>query len=204
MSGRAVRIWVVAGLLVGAAVVAGWLATRSPRAVDPDATATGVRDNTGNEAVLSGTPGSAPVVAGTVVRPVEEPVSNLVDPAPATLPSGTVNSAHGGGAGPDTGKEARAGTQVKQVTIRELFDHRDRYDGKTVVVRGKITTQCVRGCRFNLDDGTGVLFVELVEDALERVLPRGSIGKRIEVRGVFHAEPRPTLVVDDPTGIVWK
>jgi hypothetical protein len=93
---------------------------------------------------------------------------------------------------------------VEPVAIRDLFNDRSRYDGTSVIVRGRITTQCVRGCQFNVDDGTGVLFVELVDEALERVLPRGSIGRRIEVRGIFRAAPRPSLVVDDPDGVVWK
>ncbi len=194
MNGKNVWIWILAGLLAVAAVVVGWLATRSPC---PVATATRMTANAGNEAVSSANPATAPAAAGTAVHSVEPP------PVPAT--AGVVGAADppAGGA-PDAGEEASTGAQVEQVTIRDLFDRRDRYDGRTVLVRGRVTTQCVRGCRFNLDDGTGVLFVELVEGALEQVLPRGSIGRRIEVRGVFRAAPRPVLVVDDPDGVVWK
>jgi len=201
MNGKSVWIGILAGLLAVAAVVAGWLATRSPGEGEPVATATRMTANADdNDTVSSANAATAPApaAAGTMVHSVEPP------PIPAA--AGVVGTADlpAGGADPDAGEEASTGTQVEQVAIRDLFDHRDRYDGRKVLVRGKITTLCVRGCQFNLDDGTGVLFVELVEEALERVLPRGSIGKRIEVRGVFHAAPRPVLVVDDPDGVVWK
>jgi len=201
MNGKILWIWILAGLLAVAAVVAGWLATRSPGEGEPVATATRMTANTDDNETISSAnpvPGPAPAAAGTTLHPVESP------PAPPAAGVAGAADLPAGGVGPDAGEEASTGARVEQVAIRDLFDHRDRYNGRTVLVRGKITTQCVRGCQFNLDDGTGVLLVELVEEALERVLPRGSIGKRIEVRGVFHAAPRPALVVDNPDGVVWK
>jgi hypothetical protein len=201
MNESTVWIWVLVGLLAVAAVVAGWLAIRSPGEGEPIATVTRMTANTGGtETVSSANPitVSAPAAAGTTEPEVESP--------PVSAAAGVAETADlpVGGVDPDAGEEEGAGAQVEQVSIRDLFDHPDRYDGRTVIVRGKITTLCVRGCRFNLDDGTGVLFVQLEGKALERPLPRGSIGKRIEVRGVFHAAPRPILIVDDPDGVVWK
>lgn len=199
MDGRTVWIWVLVSFLVVAAAVASWLATRSPDASKPAAVSEMTADTDVNETVSSANsvPPPASVTAETTVPPVESPpVAAASDTKTADLPPS--------GSELGTGGKVGTRTQPEQVTIRALFDHRDQYDGRIVIVRGKITTQCPQGCRFNLDDGTGVLFVELVDKALERALPPGSIGKQIEVRGVFHAAPRPALIVDDPGGVVWR
>lgn len=203
MNGRAVWLWVLGGMLVVAAVTAGWLATRSPGDGPVTAAPPGpeTKDGEGTVAGAGSAPALAPAVAGTSVHPVEAP-----GPSPGeSPPASPVAEASGANVPPgETGSGEGAAAEPQQVAIRDLFNHRDRYDGTAVIVRGRITTLCVRGCRFNLDDGTGLLFVELVDEALERVLPRGSIGRRIEVRGIFRAAPRPSLVVDDPDGVVWK
>jgi len=188
MNGKAVWIRAVVGVLAVAAVVGGWLATRSPVAEPAAGERPVVATAAGGGTDSSGDSASTPP-ANTTVYPVEEPAPSPGGPA-------QVVAAAGG--------EVPGPARVERVTIRDLFDQRDRYDGMTVIVRGRIVTQCVRGCRFDLDDGTGTLFVELVDEALERVLPRGSIGRRIEVRGVFRAAPRPTITVNDPDGIGWQ
>jgi len=56
----------------------------------------------------------------------------------------------------------------------------------------------MRGCRFAIDDGTGVVNVELVEKALDRLISQGSVGKQAQARGVFHQNPRPLVAVEKP------
>jgi hypothetical protein len=87
---------------------------------------------------------------------------------------------------------------VAQVAIEELIGNGDTYEGREVLVKGTIITQCMRGCKFALDDGTGVINVELVEKALERLIAQGSVGKQAQARGVFHQSPRPLVAVEKP------
>lgn len=87
---------------------------------------------------------------------------------------------------------------VPAATIEALIGSADAQDGRVVSLSGTILSQCTAGCQFSLDDGTGVLGVELVGRAKERVLPRGVVGRRISVQGTFQAEPRPHLLVEDP------
>lgn len=85
-------------------------------------------------------------------------------------------------------------------TIADLITGATSHEGTTVVLRGAILTQCVRGCEFALDDGTGTVSVQLEGRAESRLLPQGSVGRRVEIRGVFRMDPRPQIVVQDADG----
>ncbi len=87
-------------------------------------------------------------------------------------------------------------------TVDELIQNAAAYEGQPVVLRGTILTQCTAGCEFALDDGTGVLSVQLEGKGKDRLIPLGKIGKKIEVHGVFRAAPRPQIVIEDPNG--WQ
>ena len=69
-----------------------------------------------------------------------------------------------------------------------------------MAVRGTILTQCIRGCRFSLDDGTGVVNIELVGEAEANLLMQGSVGRIVEVRGVVEGSSRPMILVEDRDG----
>ena len=88
------------------------------------------------------------------------------------------------------------------VTVRELTSREAQYAGREVTLSGRILTLCVRGCQLTLDDGTGVMGVELVGDALTNTLPLRSMGRQIEVTGVFRLAPRPHISVERPDG--WR
>lgn len=77
----------------------------------------------------------------------------------------------------------------------DLLTNKEEYNGKDVAIKGKIITQCARGCMFDVDDGTGVIFVEMKGEAWEKPLPP-SIGKTVEVRGTFFQSPRPHIIVE--------
>ncbi|MBU1050244.1 hypothetical protein KKG90_09515 [Candidatus Bipolaricaulota bacterium] len=83
-------------------------------------------------------------------------------------------------------------------TLDELFAHAATYSNKAVVVRGHIVTQCISGCTFSLEDGTAVIAVELIDDALDHVLDGGSIGRSVEVRGTVETSPQLVIVIEDP------
>jgi|GEM_PF-5625016 len=95
------------------------------------------------------------------------------------------------------GQQAVTG-MVAEVAIEELIENGDTYEGREVLVKGTIITQCMRGCKFAIDDGTGVINVELVGKALDRLISQGSVGKQARARGVFHQAPRPLVAVEKP------
>lgn len=88
------------------------------------------------------------------------------------------------------------------VSVRQLTSAGAEYVGQEVVLTGRILNLCVRGCQLSLDDGTGVMSVELVDDALSNTIPFRSVGRQIEVTGVFRLIPRPHVSVERPDG--WR
>ncbi len=135
-------------------------------------------------------------------RPTEEVASvdgDIAIEVSGTIPSdGLMPTEEGEGmVSSTTGADAVAGSPT---TIQALVERADEKEGRLVALSGTILSQCTAGCQFSLDDGTGVLNVDLVGRAKERLLPRGVVGRRISVRGVFRAEPRPHLLVEDPDG----
>ena len=102
---------------------------------------------------------------------------------------------------PEAPASASIGTAEQGIlAVRDLIENAADYEGMEVQLQGKILTQCIRGCQFTLDDGTGVVGVELVDDALENVLMRGSVGRTVLLRGVVEASPRPLVLVEDREG----
>ena len=95
------------------------------------------------------------------------------------------------------GSEADDGPLVI-ATLDDLFANAAAYANKEIVARGTIVTQCISGCTFSLEDGTGVVAVDLVDDALDHVLDGGSIGRRVEVRGVVETSPQLVIVLEEP------
>ena len=86
------------------------------------------------------------------------------------------------------------------MNIDTLIENAVAYDGEEVLLQGKILTQCIRGCQFTLDDGTGTVGVELVDEALENVLMTGSVGRTVLVRGLVETSPRPLVVIESRDG----
>jgi len=99
----------------------------------------------------------------------------------------------------DTAPVAAApATDVMNIDV--LIASAASYDGVEVLLQGKILTQCIRGCQFTLDDGTGVVGVELIDEALENVLMTGSVGRTVLVRGTVETSPRPLVVIENRDG----
>ena len=87
-------------------------------------------------------------------------------------------------------------------SLDDLFANAAAYSNKEIIARGTIVTQCISGCTFSLEDGTGVVAVELVDDALDHVLDGGSVGRQVEVRGVVETSPQLVIVLEEPED--WK
>jgi hypothetical protein len=69
-----------------------------------------------------------------------------------------------------------SGTPV--VSIANILSHPDIYQGKQVVVKGKIMTECPAGCWFTMKDNTASIYVDLKPANL--VIPQ-RVGKQITV-----------------------
>lgn len=132
--------------------------------------------------------------------PRGEPAASAVPVAPAPAVVASVPAASS-----DTGvAAARPSVLVPSATptIDELIQNQTLYEGRPIALRGTILTQCAAGCEFALDDGTGVLSVQLEGRGKDRLIPLGKVGKKIEIHGVFRAAPRPQVVIEDPNG--WQ
>jgi len=89
---------------------------------------------------------------------------------------------------------------IVATSIDRILEEPEHLTGREVTVEGIILTQCIRGCQFSLDDGTGVIGIELVDEALENVLMTGSVGRTVEVRGKLETGSRPLILVEDRDG----
>lgn len=102
----------------------------------------------------------------------------------------------------DTAAAATPPSGPVALTVWELASAGAEYAGREVVMTGRVLSLCIRGCQLSLDDGTGVMPVELVDDALSNTIPLRSVGRQIEITGVFQLSPRPHVTVERPDG--WR
>ncbi len=191
-----VVMWIMVGLVVvGAGLAAVWVlrpgegnATSAASSIEGTPPSSGV-EQAQNSAAAS----EDPREVGSTENASEEVAEVTAGVNPAEQSQGD--------AVPTTSAETALVQQdatgtVAQVAIEELIKNANKYEGSWVLVKGTIITQCVRGCEFALDDGTGVISVQLVGKALDRLIPKGSVGKQAEARGVFHQAPRPQVAVE--------
>jgi hypothetical protein len=174
-------IWVVVGILAVAGLTAVAFMQFGPR-VEPAALA---------------------VPASAVPAPAVPASAVPVAPAPAT-PVPVTAAPAAASISPSTTAVAQPAAHVPNATptIDELIQNQALYEGRSIALTGTILTQCTAGCEFALDDGTGVLSVQLEGKGKDRLIPLGKVGKRIEIRGTFRTAPRPQVVIEDPNG--WQ
>ena len=154
---------------------------------------------------------AAPTVPAAIVPEADAPIS--IAPAEEELAPTAALQPHVDGdattrpaekeATPGSGTAAEvAPTGPVAVNVWELVSAGADYAGREVILTGRILNLCVRGCQLSLDDGTGVMPVELVDDALSNTVPLRSTGRRIEITGIFRLTPRPHVSVERPDG--WR
>jgi uncharacterized protein YdeI (BOF family) len=66
------------------------------------------------------------------------------------------------------------------VTVKQLMERSEEYAGHSVILTGKIVVECSQGCWFLLNDGTGLIYVDLQPAGL--TIPQ-KVGVRVTVRG---------------------
>ena len=69
-----------------------------------------------------------------------------------------------------TSTKTDTSTAVKAVKIAEILSDPKAYRGKTVIVEGKIASECPSGCWFTLKDGNAVIYIDLAPKNL--VIPQ--------------------------------
>jgi uncharacterized protein YdeI (BOF family) len=77
------------------------------------------------------------------------------------------------------------------VTIGEILDKANGYQGKDIIIEGKIVNECGAGCWFNLQDASGIVYVDLAPSNL--AIPQ-KVGSKAKVYGVV-AERNGVLYV---------
>jgi uncharacterized protein YdeI (BOF family) len=91
----------------------------------------------------------------------------LLSPAPLTSP---VPSAPSAGAVEESPTSKPAVTSAvsspKVVTVNDILSSPKNFQDQSVIVKGKIVTECGSGCWFNLKDSTGTIYVDLAPSNL--------------------------------------
>jgi hypothetical protein len=89
-------------------------------------------------------------------------------------------------------------TNTAQPKVKDILAS-DQYVGKEVVLQGKITLECGSGCWFNLDDGTGKLYVDLLPSNI--AIPQW-VGKTVVAKGKVIKEEGDIKMIG--TGVTLK
>jgi hypothetical protein len=169
-------IWVLVGLLAAAGAVVAFMEFR---------------------------PRESSIVSAAVVTTSSAKGSS--DTTATAAPAASATPVTAGAAQPEqpvTAPASGSATLSTTPTVDELIQSAAAYEGKSIALKGTILTQCTAGCEIALDDGTGVLSVQLEGRGKDRLIPLGKVGKTIQVVGTFHSSPRPQLVIEEPDG--WQ
>jgi hypothetical protein len=103
--------------------------------------------------------------------------TNQGQPAAQSLPAETA-AASGSAAPTDNGTAAtRIPDGPQSARIADILRDPRGWDGKNVVVEGKIASECPSGCWFTLKDGNAVIYIDLAPSNLVIPQRKGSYAK---------------------------
>lgn len=71
-------------------------------------------------------------------------------------------------------KEEPVEFKNESVEIQDIIEDTSAYEGKVVVIEGKIETECPSGCWFIVDDGSASLYVDILPSNFVIPQKRGS------------------------------
>jgi hypothetical protein len=80
--------------------------------------------------------------------------SQAVKPAETAANAGTASIA-------DNGSTPGTKLGVQAVKIADILSNPKTYEGKTVIVQGRIASECPSGCWFTLKDGNAIIYIDL-------------------------------------------
>jgi uncharacterized protein YdeI (BOF family) len=78
------------------------------------------------------------------------------------------------------------------VNIQDIITNEPAYDGKNVLIEGKIETECPSGCWFILNDGSASLYVDILPSNF--VIPQKS-GWQAKVYGEVTTKDNDPMIV---------
>ena len=108
----------------------------------------------------------------------------------AVLTAGCLSQAGPGASSPTGGP----GTGNGVTSIGSIIENPTAYENRTVMVAGKITLECGSGCWFNLDDGSGIIYVDMA--AHNFVIPQKGGAHAVVTGRVKAGKGVPTLSAD--------
>jgi hypothetical protein len=88
--------------------------------------------------------------------------------------------------------EEPAELKGETVKIQEIVKDEGAYDGKNVMVEGKIETECASGCWFILNDGSASIYVDILPSNF--VIPQKS-GKEAKVYGEVTVKDGDPMII---------
>jgi hypothetical protein len=71
-------------------------------------------------------------------------------------------------------KEEPSELKNESVKIQDIIEDASAYEGKMVVIEGKIETECPSGCWFIVDDGSAGIYVDILPSNFVIPQKRGS------------------------------
>jgi len=131
--------------------------------------------------------GALPVLlAAALLASCSQPAANPPDqsqqaaaapsqPATPTTAAGTAVPA--GNSGADAAAAPPAVAASAATRIGDILQNPREFDGKTVVVEGRIASECPSGCWFTLKDGNAVIYIDLAPSNLVIPQRKGSYAK---------------------------
>jgi len=78
------------------------------------------------------------------------------------------------------------------VNIQDIITNEPAYDGKNVLIEGKIETECPSGCWFILNDGSASLYIDILPSNF--VIPQKS-GRQAKVYGEVTTKDNDPMIV---------
>ena len=84
-----------------------------------------------------------------------------------------------------TAQSPSASAVIPGVTTGAIVKDPAAFEGRDLVLKGKIATECGSGCWFLLDDGTGTLYVDLAKNNF--AIPQMT-GSTVTVKGTVRVE----------------
>lgn len=77
-------------------------------------------------------------------------------------------------------------------SIGDIVANPKNYDGKTVLVKGKISAECPTGCWFNIEEKGAVLYVDINPSGF--AIPQ-KVGHKASIEGTIQIEDDRTVLV---------
>lgn len=90
------------------------------------------------------------------------------------------------------------------VNIQKIVKDENAFDGKYIVIEGKIQTECPMGCWFIVDDGTAQIYVDIKPSNF--VIPQES-GEKVKVYGkITKKDGDPLLIgkIVEINGVIYR